>query len=77
MMLRASRVMTRAVARDAGSTRNVSLEEDFWQALKNIAALRGLTVKDLVALIDTERRGYNATLSSAIRLFVLRHYRGL
>jgi predicted DNA-binding ribbon-helix-helix protein len=58
----------------AGHKTSVSLEDAFWQSLKEIAAARNLTLSDLVATIDTGRHHDN--LSSAIRLFVLAHYRG-
>jgi predicted DNA-binding ribbon-helix-helix protein len=58
----------------AGHKTSVSLEEAFWKGLKEIATGRDLTLSDLVATIDTDRR--NGNLSSAIRLFVLDHYRG-
>jgi predicted DNA-binding ribbon-helix-helix protein len=57
----------------AGHKTSVSLEDAFWKALKEIAGARELTLSDLVASIDTDRRQGN--LSSAIRLFVLGHYR--
>ncbi len=57
----------------AGHKTSVSLEDAFWKALKEIAANRRMTLSDLVASIDTDRRKGN--LSSAIRLFVLDHYR--
>ena len=57
----------------AGHKTSVSLEDAFWKALKEIAGGRELTLSDLVASIDTDRRQGN--LSSAIRLFVLDHYR--
>jgi predicted DNA-binding ribbon-helix-helix protein len=57
----------------AGHKTSVSLEDAFWKGLKEIAGGREMTLSDLVALIDTERRHGN--LSSAIRLFVLDHYR--
>lgn len=57
----------------AGHKTSVSLEDDFWSGLKEIAAGRHQTLSDLVAGIDTRRAGGN--LSSAIRLFVLSHYR--
>jgi predicted DNA-binding ribbon-helix-helix protein len=52
---------------------SVSLEDAFWTGLKDIALSRGMTLSDLVAAIDGERSHGN--LSSAIRLFVLDHYR--
>lgn len=58
----------------AGHKTSVSLEDGFWTGLKEIAAARNLSLSDLVASIDTERRHDN--LSSAIRLFVLEYYRG-
>jgi predicted DNA-binding ribbon-helix-helix protein len=57
----------------AGHKTSVSLEDAFWVGLKEIAAERGLTLSELVATIDTRRQHGN--LSSAIRLFVLDHYR--
>jgi len=47
----------------------VSLEPEFWSALKRIAAARGQPVGQLVAEIDSTNSG---NLSSALRLFVLR-----
>ena len=52
---------------------SVSLEDAFWQGLRDIAASRQVTLSRLVAGIDTERQHGN--LSSAIRLFVLDHYK--
>ena len=59
----------------AGHKTSVSLEDAFWTGLKEIATRRDMTLSDLVASIDTDRRQGN--LSSAIRLFVLDHYRAL
>ena len=56
----------------AGHKTSVSLEDAFWQGLKEIAARRDMTLSDLVATIDTGRHLGN--LSSAIRLFVLDFY---
>jgi predicted DNA-binding ribbon-helix-helix protein len=56
-----------------GHKTSVSLEDAFWTGLKDIAASRNVTLSELVASIDTDRRQGN--LSSAIRLFVLDHYR--
>ncbi len=57
----------------AGHQTSISLEEPFWKSLKEIAKQRHTTLTDLVAEIDKTRDGGN--LSSAIRLFVLQHYR--
>lgn len=58
----------------AGHKTSVSLEDAFWSGLKEIAMERAMTLSELVASIDTGRQHGN--LSSAIRLFVLDHYRG-
>jgi predicted DNA-binding ribbon-helix-helix protein len=57
----------------AGHKTSVSLEDAFWKGLKEIASTRNMTLSDMVASIDGGRRQGN--LSSAIRLFVLDHYR--
>jgi predicted DNA-binding ribbon-helix-helix protein len=57
----------------AGQNTSVSLEEQFWQGLKDIATSRGTTLSDLIGSIDRKRKHDN--LSSALRLFVLNHYR--
>jgi predicted DNA-binding ribbon-helix-helix protein len=57
----------------AGHKTSVSLEDQFWNSLKEIAGQRGITLAELVATIDRDRN--HANLSSAIRLFVLGVYR--
>jgi predicted DNA-binding ribbon-helix-helix protein len=57
----------------AGHKTSVSLEDAFWKGLKEIAGTRDMTLSELVAFVDSERQHGN--LSSAIRLFVLDHYR--
>jgi predicted DNA-binding ribbon-helix-helix protein len=56
----------------AGHKTSVSLENAFWQGLKEIATSRGITLSDLITSIDRDREYGN--LSSALRLFVLSHY---
>jgi predicted DNA-binding ribbon-helix-helix protein len=57
----------------AGYKTSVSLEDEFWKSLKQIARERGMTLGELVRTIDANRN--HANLSSAIRLFVLGVYR--
>lgn len=57
----------------AGHKTSVSLEDEFWGGLKEIARGQQLTLSSLVAELDKSRRQGN--LSSNIRLFVLDHYR--
>ena len=56
-----------------GHKTSVSLEESFWSGMKDIAGQRGMTLSELVSEIDKNRQQGN--LSSAIRLFVLDHFR--
>jgi predicted DNA-binding ribbon-helix-helix protein len=58
----------------AGHKTSVSLEDEFWKAVKEIASRRDLTLSELVGKIESDREYGN--LSSAIRLFVLKFYRG-
>jgi len=57
----------------AGHSTSVSLEEPFWDGVREIAARRGVTLRALIAEIDADRGDDN--LSSAIRLFVLAELR--
>jgi predicted DNA-binding ribbon-helix-helix protein len=57
----------------AGHKTSVSLEEAFWNGMKEISGERNLTLSELVGEIDGHRQQGN--LSSAIRLFVLDHFR--
>ena len=57
----------------AGNKTSVSLEDPFWDALREIARKRHVTVSGLVSSIDSQREHGN--LSSALRLFVFDHYR--
>jgi predicted DNA-binding ribbon-helix-helix protein len=56
----------------AGRHTSVSLEDEFWNALKEIAGGRPMKLPDLVGAIDAQRQ--KANLSSALRLFVLEYY---
>jgi predicted DNA-binding ribbon-helix-helix protein len=51
----------------------VSLEEAFWKGFTEIAANRNVRVSDLAGSVNKGRQ--HGGLSSAIRLFVLDHYR--
>jgi predicted DNA-binding ribbon-helix-helix protein len=57
----------------AGHRTSITLEDEFWTALRDIADARGKTLRGLIADIDA-RRGKN-NLSSAVRLYVLNYYR--
>ena len=59
----------------AGHKTSVSLEDEFWGGLKEIAGKRLMSLSTLVDTIDAQRQ-QGSNLSSALRLFVLNHYRG-
>lgn len=57
----------------AGRKTSVTVEDEFWSGVREIAACRKITISDFVGAIDRDRAGGN--LSSSIRLAVLDHYR--
>src|SRR5258708_23708504 len=57
----------------AGHKTSGSLEEAFWNGMKEISGLRNMTLSELVGEIDSNRQQGN--LSSAIRLFVLDYFK--
>lgn len=60
----------------SGHRTSVSLEPEFWAALEEIAAARGLTPGKLIAEIDRARmksqESQPRNLASAVRVYVLR-----
>ena len=58
----------------AGHRTSISLEQPFWDGLRAIAVEKGISVATLVAAVDSVRG--EASLSSAIRLFVYSHNAG-
>lgn len=57
----------------SGHRTSVSLEPEFYAALKDIAAKRGMTPAELITRIDADRTD---SLSSSIRVFVLKTISG-
>jgi predicted DNA-binding ribbon-helix-helix protein len=57
-----------------GHKTSISLEDAFWGSLKEIALERRVTLSQLLASINANRRQF-ANLSSATRLFVLEFYK--
>jgi predicted DNA-binding ribbon-helix-helix protein len=57
-----------------GHRTSVSLEAPFWEAFRDIAAARQVPLNQLAAEVDDARSG-DEGLASAIRLYVLNHYR--
>ena len=58
----------------AGHATSVSLEPEFWEELKRIAATRGHSLNHLIGEVDSARTG---NLSSALRVFVLNQLKTL
>jgi predicted DNA-binding ribbon-helix-helix protein len=67
-----SLVIKRSIVIDGHKT-SVSLEDEFWKALRDIAHRRQHTLSRLISSIDRDRQFAN--LSSALRLFVLEFYK--
>ena len=57
-----------------GHNTSVSIEGAFSNALKEIAVAQNISASALVSKIDSER-GATTNLSSAIRVYVVEHYR--
>lgn len=58
-----------------GHRTSVSLEDEFWDAFREIAAEDDIAINALAAEIDAGR-DLDTGLASAMRLFVLRRLRG-
>jgi predicted DNA-binding ribbon-helix-helix protein len=69
--------MSRPVKRSftiRGHRTSVSLEAEFWDALREVAAAEGVTPSGLIATVDAARAP-GSGLSGAVRCHVLRHFR--
>tara|TARA_R110001592_G_scaffold79054_2_gene236736 strand:+ start:7406 stop:7645 length:240 start_codon:yes stop_codon:yes gene_type:complete len=56
--------------RISGHNTSITVEPEFWCALKTIAQQDGVSVNKLISEIDKDSRG---NLSSAIRVYILKH----
>lgn len=68
-----STVVKRSIVIEGHKT-SISIEDIFWNSLKEIARDRGMTLSKLVASIDAGRVS-GSNLSSAIRVYVLDRFR--
>ncbi|HEY2756129.1 MAG TPA: ribbon-helix-helix domain-containing protein [Pseudolabrys sp.] len=68
-----SAIVKRSVVLNGHKT-SVSLENEFWEGLRDIGDAKSAKLSELVRQVDQERS--NGNLSSAIRVFVLSHFRG-
>jgi predicted DNA-binding ribbon-helix-helix protein len=56
-----------------GRKTSVTLEDEFWTALKEIATTQNVGIPKLISMIDSQRQNNN--LSSAIRVYVLNYFK--
>lgn len=61
--------------RIAGHRTSLALEIEFWEALEKVARARALSLPQMIAMIDEGRAkdGADASLASAVRVYVLKH----
>lgn len=57
----------------AGHKTSISLEQEFWQALKDVAYVQRRPLAQIIREIDAARGDTN--LSSAVRVWLLAHFR--
>ena len=70
--MKSAAILKRSIA-VSGHKTSVSLEDEFWKCLREIAGEHRKTLSELIGDINAERQFAN--LSSAIRMYVLKHYR--
>lgn len=58
----------------AGHPSSVTLEDEFWSALKTIAQARSLSLNALITEIDAQRSESQENLSSALRVYILKSF---
>ena len=58
----------------SGHATSLCLEDEFWDALKDIAQIKGIAVRQLLMKIDNTHTG---NLSSAVRVYVLKEMKHL
>ena len=73
MTLMASKILKRSLSL-RGRKSSISLEDEFWGALQQLADERRMRVSALVRDIDAQRDG-NSNLSSTIRVHILTQFR--
>jgi predicted DNA-binding ribbon-helix-helix protein len=56
--------------RIAGHETSVTMEDAFWNVLRDIAQEKGLSLNTLISEIDEQNEG---NLSSCIRVYILQH----
>ncbi len=60
----------------AGHATSIALEPEFWEALKDIAHQKNLSLPSLIATLDSHHDPFLCkNLASQLRVFVLNHYK--
>lgn len=59
----------------SGHQTSITLEDEFWQALKSIATAQNRPLAQLIINIDNKRHDEN--LSSAVRVYILKYYQNI
>lgn len=59
----------------SGHQTSITLENEFWQALKSIAIAQNKPLAQLIINIDNQRHDEN--LSSAVRVYILKYYQDM
>ncbi len=68
-MPRESQLKKRSV-RIAGHETSITLEDEFWDVLRNIAEEQNISLNQLITHIDEDR---DRNLSSALRVYILQY----
>ncbi len=59
----------------SGHSTSITLEEEFWCELKNIASTQNISINKLISRIDAQEKGieHGQNLSSTLRLYILKN----
>jgi predicted DNA-binding ribbon-helix-helix protein len=57
-----------------GHRTSLTVEEPFWDSLREIAQIKSLSLAALIGEIDAQNTGNKTSLSSAVRVYVLEYY---
>lgn len=70
----AERAIKRSI-KVGGRSISVSLEDAFWEGFRDLAALDGVTLGELLCAISSDLQA--GGLSSAVRVYILKRFRAL
>jgi len=61
----------------AGRRTSFRLEDTFWEGMRRCARDRGVSIDELIDQVVALHRGSKATMTSAVRVFLIRHFQEL